>query len=296
VTLGGPPSALEPAAQVDTALLVHAAQDAAAAAGSRVRRELRERRADLYAPAEHRALEHDVKLALDVDCEREVLRVVRGRFPRHAVLSEEAGFQPGSEPFVWIVDPLDGTVNFHHGIPFFCSSVACYGTRSLAGDDGSHVLPDGRILGAPLAGAVYDPLREEMFLGAAGREASLNGARLRPPVARCLDEVVVAVSMGAREESVSMLSRALPILIETARKVRSFGSTALDLVQVAAGRVGAFIQVGTNLWDIAAAALIVQGAGARVELREYAPGRFRVIAAAAGIFSEVERIVEGTSA
>ena len=296
MTLGGPPSALEPAAQVDTALLVHAAQDAAAAAGSRVRRELRERRADPYAPAEHRALEHDVKLALDLDCEGEILRVVRGRFPRHAVLSEEAGFHPGSEPFVWVVDPLDGTVNFHHGIPFFCSSVACYGIQPNPGDDGSHVLPDGRTLGVPLAGAVYDPLREEMFLAGAGSGASINGARLRPPGARRLDEVVVAVSMGAREESISMLRRALPTLIGTARKVRSFGSTALDLVQVAAGRVGAFIQVGTNLWDIAAAALIVQSAGARVELREYAPGRFRVIAAAAGIFSEVAGIVEGTTA
>ena len=296
MTLGGPPRTLEPVPQLDTALLVHAAQDAAAAAGSRVRRELRERRADPYAPAEHRALEHDVKLALDLDCEGEILRVVRGRFPRHAVLSEEAGFHPGSEPFVWIVDPLDGTVNFHHGIPFFCSSVACYGIQSNPGDDGSHVLPDGRTLGVPLAGAVYDPLREEMFLAAAGSGASINGARLRPPGARRLDEVVVAVSMGAREESISMLRRALPTLIGTARKVRSFGSTALDLVQVAAGRVGAFIQVGTNLWDIAAAALIVQSAGARVELREYAPGRFRVIAAAAGIFSEVAGIVEGTTA
>ena len=295
MTPRGQPLALDVSPAVDTAVLLHAAQDAAAAAGSRVRRELRERRTDPYHRVGHRALEHDVKLPLDVDCEREILRVVLGRFPRHAVLSEEAGFQPGSEPLLWVVDPLDGTVNFHHGIPFFCSSVACYGIRTPAGDAASHLLPDGRALGAPLVGAVYDPLREEMFVGAAGRGASVNGAQLRTPRAGRLDEVVVAVSMGAREESISLVSRTLPSLVRAARKVRSFGSTALDLVQVAAGRVGAFVQAGTNLWDIAAAVLIVQSAGARAEVREYAPGRFRVIAAATDIFDEVRGIVEGAT-
>ena len=236
---------------------------------------------------------HDLKLALDRACEQEILRIVRASFPGHAVLSEEKGFDPGREPYLWVVDPLDGTVNYYHGIPHFCTSIACHAIADETVVDPVHRLPDGRTLGAPIIGIVYDPMRDELFAGTAGRGASLNrGPLLTPDVTR-LEETVVALSFGAREESILYMSRVLPAFARGARKVRSFGSTALDMVQVAVGRIGAFVQMGTNLWDFAAAAVILRAAGAVVDAKEYAPGRFRIIASARGIFEQVRLRAEG---
>ncbi len=263
------------------------AEEAVTAAGALIRGSLfGERRVE-------QTLSHDVKLWLDRACERKILDIIRARFPRHGVLSEESGYEPGSEPFLWVVDPLDGTVNYHHGIPFFCSSVACCAVADDEDRGRGHVLPDGRVLGAALAGAVYDPTRDELFTGAAGRGASLNRGPLIAPGADRLNEAIVALAFGAREESITYICRALPGFIRAARKVRSLGSTALDMVQIAAGRIGAFVQMGTSLWDFAAAAVIVSAAGGAVDVREYAPGRFRIIASAAGLFEQVRRIAEG---
>ncbi len=264
-----------------TARLCKVAAEAANAAGRLMRGSFGSvQRVDQTVP-------HDLKLWLDRACEQEILGILRASFPGHAVLSEEKGFEPGREPYLWVVDPLDGTVNYYHGIPYFCTSIACYAIADETVVDPGHRLPDGRTLGAPILGIVYDPLRDELFLGTAGRGASLNrGALFTPDVTR-LEEAVVTLSFGAREESVLYMSRILPAFARGARKVRSFGSTALDMVQVAAGRIGAFVQMGTNLWDFAAAAVIVRAAGAVVDVKEYAPGRFRIIASASGIFEQV---------
>lgn len=239
------------------------------------------------------AVPHDLKLWLDRACEQEILRILRTSFPGHAVLSEEKGFAPGREPYLWVVDPLDGTVNYYHGIPYFCTSIACHAIADEAVIDPGHRLPDGRTLGAPIVGIVYDPLRDELFAGTTGRGASLNRGPLLTPEVTRLEEAVVALSFGAREESILYMSRILPAFARDARKVRSFGSTALDMVQVAVGRIGAFVQMGTNLWDFAAAAVIVRAAGAVVDVKEYAPGRFRIIASAQGIFEQVRQQAEG---
>jgi myo-inositol-1(or 4)-monophosphatase len=277
-------------AAVDEALIPlmrSVAREAAVAAGRVIRGSFGK------PPQVEQALPHDLKLWLDRAAESEILRVIRTNLPGHAVLSEERGFEPGLEPFLWIVDPLDGTVNFHHEIPFFCTSVACYEIGGPAPSNGrsgapfGHLLPDGRSLGAPLVGVVYDPLRDELFAGTAGREASLNRAPLLTPETMRLDESVVALSFAAREDSIEYMSRALPVFTRGARKVRSFGSTALDMAHVAAGRLGAFVQKGTNLWDFAAAAIVVKAAGGMVDIQEYQPGRFRVIASAEGIFEQV---------
>ncbi|MGO9309091.1 MAG: inositol monophosphatase family protein [Spirochaetia bacterium] len=269
------------------------ARDAAFAAGRLIRGSFgRAAQVDREAP-------HDVKLWVDRASEEEILRILKTSFPGHAVLSEERGFEPGREPYLWIVDPLDGTVNFHHGIPFFCTSIACHAIGGDAGSgtslfgvsgsrpDSAPLLPDGRALGAAILGIVYDPLRDELFAGAAGGAASLNRGPLLASEATRLDETVISLSFGAREESIAYMNRVLPALTRCARKVRSFGSTALDMVQVAAGRVGAFVQMGTNLWDFAGAAVVVRAAGGVVDVKEYGPGRFRIIASARGIFEEV---------
>lgn len=270
-----------------TLRLCRAATEAAQAAG----RVMRESFGSLQRVEQ--AVPHDLKLWLDKACEQEILRILRASFPSHAVLSEEKGFEPGREPYLWVVDPLDGTVNYYHGIPYFCTSIACYAISDETVIDPGHRLPDGRTVGAPILGIVYDPLRDEMFTGTAGRGATLNRGPLLTPEVTRLEEAVVALSFGAREESILYMSRILPAFARDARKVRSFGSTALDMVQVAAGRIGAFVQMGTNLWDFAAAAVIIRAAGAVVDAREYTPGKFRIIASAEGIFEQVCRRAEG---
>ncbi len=270
-----------------TTALLAAASEAALAAGRIIR--------DCHGRA-HRvedAPAHDLKLELDRVCESEIVRIIRAAFPAYAMLSEEMGYVPGREPCLWIVDPLDGTVNCYHGVPFFCTSIACYTTREGTGGDPGSRLPDGRILGDPLVGVVYDPLRDELFTGVAGAEASLNRAVLPVPCAGRLDQTMVALSFGAREESIAYMSRLFPVMAKAARKVRSFGCTALDIAQVAAGRIGAFVQMGTNLWDFAAGAVVARAAGAVVDAHEYQPGRWRIIASAAGIFEDVRARAEG---
>jgi myo-inositol-1(or 4)-monophosphatase len=231
-------------------------------------------------------LPHDLKLDVDRACEAAALAVIRERYPGHAILSEEAGYEMGRSNRVWIVDPLDGTVNFHHGVPFFCTSVACYEISETA-ETGLPRLPDGRVLGEPVAAVVYDPLRGELFAGTAGRGVSLNQVPLPELAPRGIAEVIVSVSLGASPESVAALARAIPALTGAARKVRSFGCTALELAQVAAGRIGGFFQVGTNLWDFAGGAAMVRAAGGHVEARPCSHGRWQIIAAAPGVFEEL---------
>jgi len=238
------------------------------------------------------SLEHDLKLALDRACEEKVLGVLRRNFPGHAVLSEEMGYAPGRDPYVWIVDPLDGTVNYYHGLPHFCTSIACHAVQDAGAENPGPALPDGRRVGAACVGAIFDPLREEVFVGTAGGRATLNGEPLALPPQVDLSQAVVVVSFGVRDESLAFMSRIVPLLSVQAQKVRSLGSTALDMAYVAAGRIGAFIQHGTNLWDFTAAAVVVRAAGGTVDAREIVPGRYRVIACNPGLHERLSRLVE----
>jgi myo-inositol-1(or 4)-monophosphatase len=236
--------------------------------------------------------EHDVKLELDRACEQRVLAAIRRQFPRHGVLSEEMGYEPGKEPFLWIVDPLDGTVNFFHGIPIFCTCVSCHQVRPGEGSPREPRLPDGRAVGPALVGVVLSPPREELFVGTIGGGAFLNGKPLVLKPLADLAEAVIALSFGASAESVQYMGRLLPRLVERARKIRSFGSTGMDIINIAAGRTGAFVQMGTHLWDFSAPAMILREAGGIVDAVEYAPGRWRIIAGNPGIFDDVRELAE----
>ncbi len=239
---------------------------------------------------------HDLKLRLDRACEESIVAIIRSRFPAHGILSEEMGYAPGADPYLWIVDPLDGTVNFFHGIPFFCTCVSCHGIHGLPEGNGSvsHPrLPDGRIIGAAAAAVIYVPLGKELFVATPRGGAFMNGTKLLVTPLSSLSEAIVSLSFGARDGSAAYMSRLLPSMIERAQKVRSLGSTALDIVNVAAGRTGAFVQRGTNLWDFAAAAAILSEAGGIVDAEEIAPGRWKIVAANPGVFSEVRALAAG---
>jgi fructose-1,6-bisphosphatase/inositol monophosphatase family enzyme len=260
-----------------------AAIDAAAAAGVLIREGFGRHQEVDGRPA------HDLKLSLDRQCEEKIIGVIRRSFPDHAVLSEEKGYEPGREPYVWIVDPLDGTVNFFHGLPHFCTSIACH-ELDPQGNGSTSSLPDGRRIGEACVGVVLDPMHDELFVGTGDGQATVNGRPLTIAPVADLAEAIVVVSFGVRDDSIPYMTKLLPRLTEEARKVRSLGSTALDVAQVAAGRIGAFIQRGTNLWDFAGAAAVVRAAGGIVDAQEFAPGRWRIIACNPGLYPRIKEL------
>lgn len=191
--------------------------------------------------------QYDTKLQADRDAEDAALECIRRAYPEHAILSEEAGHSGARADWNWVVDPLDGTLNFSREIPHYCASVALRrGEESVAG-------------------VIYDPVRDELFAAVVGRGATLNGRPIRVSgVDRAQDAVVTAGFMkdpATIRAGLDWMGQVLPRV----RKVRMMGAAALDLAWVACGRLDAYMEAGVRTWDIAAGTLIVREAGGRVE-------------------------------
>ncbi len=195
----------------------------------------------------------DVVTEVDHLCERLVMEAVRRRYPDDAFYAEEIG-QVASDTAaesrrVWIVDPLDGTVNYANGIPFFCISIG------LAVD------------GQPVAGVVYDPTRDETFAGSIDGPSLRNGVPIHPGAKDQLEALVVTLAVGGRG-TVRKRREALKKI----RAHRSMGSSALTLSYVACGRFDVYAQsAGLSAWDVCAAGLIAERAGATVTSLDGSP-------------------------
>ena len=197
-----------------------------------------------------RKSKRDVVTNVDYASEALVIKAISERFPADAILAEESGRQHGAATTsrrrwarrTWVIDPLDGTVNYANGIPFFCVSIG--------------LVEDG----VPVAGVVLDPLRGDCYAAAAGGPATLNGERVRASHKAELGDYVVSLAIIGR----GGIARERRVAHEI-RIGRRMGSAALALAYVASGRFDAFVQNGgLSLWDIAAAGLIAQRAGATV--------------------------------
>jgi myo-inositol-1(or 4)-monophosphatase len=183
----------------------------------------------------------------DRAAERAIRDIIATARPGDAILGEEGGETQEGAGLRWIVDPLDGTVNFLFGIPQWCVSVAVHD------DDGG------------IAGVVFDPLRDEIFVGERAAELpTLNGAQVRGSERAELSTALVATGFAydaaVRELQAQVLARLLPQV----RDVRRMGSAALDLAWTAAGRYDAFYERGVQLWDIAAGIVLCEAAGLEV--------------------------------
>jgi myo-inositol-1(or 4)-monophosphatase len=191
----------------------------------------------------------DLVTEVDVGVERMVRALIAERYPDHDVLGEELG-GPGEgerSRYCWICDPLDGTTNFAHGLPLFCSTIA--------------LEVDGELR----VGAVYDPTRDELFTAIRGRGAFLNGARIRVSTAGALiDSLLVTGFPYSVQEKLDEMVGLFGRFLSKARAVRRLGSAALDMCYVAAGRLDGFWEEGLNAWDIAGGVLLVQEAGGRI--------------------------------
>lgn len=193
-------------------------------------------------PVERKA-RHDYVSDVDHACER-VIRDYIGKHHRdHAILGEEGG-RSGDSEYVWIVDPIDGTSNYLHGIPHFAISIAL------------------QVKGRLEAGVIYDPLREEMFTASRGQGAFLNSQRIRVSGRRDLSTAVVATAFPFRQRRLMRAYRAMfEAMFERVEDFRRAGTASLDLAYVACGRLDGYWELNLQPWDIAAGALLVQEAG-----------------------------------
>ena len=203
---------------------------------------------------------HDLKLELDVRCQRLIERRLRSGFSGVALLGEEGSTGSEEAAWRWVVDPIDGTVNFAHGIPHACVSIALQARQADA--DGP---ADKRGVYRTVVGVVYDPFLDELWEAVAGGAARLNGRRIRVSQRRRLGEAIMTLGFA---KHVSSLRRMLPVfgrLVHRVRKLRIMGSAALGLTYVATGRFDGYVESGLRLWDIAAGALLVECAGGRCD-------------------------------
>jgi myo-inositol-1(or 4)-monophosphatase len=220
-----------------------AAEKAARAAGQLLRKNFgRPQRVNAIAA-------HDIKLQIDIQTQELITKLLLKEFPRHALYGEEGIVGDQSSEYQWIVDPLDGTVNYFYGIPHFCVSIALRRRNEV------------------MVGVIYDPIRREMWKGQKGETSKLNGDPVHVSDRADLAEAVVSVGLAKTGETINANFPLLQQMVHRVRKCRVLGSAALDMAYVACGRLDAYIEQGISLWDIAAGWLLVENAGGTVDLR-----------------------------
>jgi len=190
---------------------------------------------------------HDYVSEVDRACEAEIVREIRRLYPDHAILAEESGATGDSEN-VWIIDPLDGTSNYLHGIPHYAISIAM------------------QIKGRTEHAVVYDPVREELFTASRGRGAVLNNQKLRVSPRIGLSGSILATALPFRQrDKLDTCMAVLGDVFSQAEDIRRAGAASLDLAYVAAGRLDGYWEIGLQPWDVAAGALLVREAGGVVQ-------------------------------
>jgi myo-inositol-1(or 4)-monophosphatase len=230
-----------------------AATEAARLAGALMRKNFR---AIKRVNEEH---QHDIKLELDVRCQKLIEKTVSGPFPQVPVLGEEGCSGDSSADARWVIDPIDGTVNFAYGIPHAAVSIALQ-TRKPRRRTANNVADADEDFETQV-GVVYDPFCDELWTGIRGQPARLNGRVIKVSVRSRLPECVISVGFAKQAETIERMLPTLQHLVHRVRKVRIMGSAALSMVYVASGRFDAYVEGGIRLWDIAAGGLILECAG-----------------------------------
>jgi myo-inositol-1(or 4)-monophosphatase len=200
--------------------------------------------------------EVDLVTQADRSSEKLLVERIRRQWPEHDLLGEEGSRRETGSDFRWYIDPLDGTTNFAHGYPVFCVSLALEHKNQR------------------IAGVIYDPCRDEMFVAGKDCGATLNGRAIQVSKTRRLAEALIATGFPSHKRHKNPNIHFYHQLTLRSHGVRRAGSAALDLCQVACGRFDAFWEFNLNPWDTAAGVLIVQEAGGRVT--NFSDGAFTI--------------------
>ena len=199
---------------------------------------------------------HDIKLELDVRCQALIEKILAASFPAIPVLGEEGITGDVTADYRWVVDPIDGTVNYFFGMPHAAVSIALQHREQS------------------VVGVIYDPFTDEIWTTTKGTPTRLNGKVVRVSNRTKIEDCIIALGFSKSQDN---LEKSLPHLIRISRrakKIRIMGSAALELVYVASGRLDAYIERRINLWDVAAGSLLLENAGGEF-FTVPAPGKFR---------------------
>ncbi len=192
---------------------------------------------------------NDFVTEVDQASEQIIIETLLGAYPGHAIWAEESGREHGAKDseFVWIIDPLDGTTNFIHGLPIYCVSIA------LA------------VRGKVEQAVIYDPSRNDLFTATKGRGAYMNNRRLRVAKRTRLQECLIATGFPYRvDDDINHFLRMMGDMMQRTAGLRRPGAAALDLAYVAAGFTDGFFELGLQPWDVAAGSLLITEAGGLV--------------------------------
>jgi len=187
----------------------------------------------------------DLVTEADIAAQEVIQQRILKKFPNHGFLGEEStgDINPGA-PYRWIVDPLDGTTNYVHQVPYYCVSIALQHEDEL------------------ILGTIFDPVANHCYTGTLGHGAFLNGTqRLKTRDTKNLGDAMISTSLSARSPMKSAEMKAFSAIVSRSQAVRRMGSAALNLCQVAAGHFDAYWAENNKIWDVAAGFVIVQEAG-----------------------------------
>lgn len=200
------------------------------------------------------ALHHDIKLALDKESQALITTILLEARPGDALYGEEGLAGDLDSERQWIVDPIDGTVNYYYNIPHFCVSIAL------------------RVAGEITVGVIHDPMVGETWTVEKGGPAMLNGKPIEASKRTKLEESILFVGCGKDEEALKTGVERFRRASLKARKMRMMGSAALGMAYIASGRLDAYVESTISLWDIAAGKLLVETAGGKVDLTSNGKG------------------------
>jgi len=208
--------------------------------------------------------EFDLVTSVDKEVEELIIGEIKSAYPTFGIIAEESAYESGGDfgdlskcPYIWIIDPIDGTTNFSHGFPFYCVSIALFKNTNYS-ESKNYDYIEGEIV----AGAVYAPKLNEFFTAVKGQGAFLNEVPINCSKVSKISEAMVATGFSPydREKNLPNFTKAL----KKVQAVRRTGSAAMDLCYLAMGRLDAFWEYDLKPWDIAAGSLIAKEAGAVV--------------------------------
>jgi len=203
---------------------------------------------------------HDIKLELDVRCQALIEKILAAAFPQIPVLGEEGSTGDVSAEYRWVIDPIDGTVNYFFGMPHAAVSIALQRREQS------------------VVGVIYDPFTNEIWTTTTGQPTRLNGKIVHVSKRSKIEECVIAMGFSKSQDNLEKSLPHLTRISRRAKKVRIMGSAALELVYVASGRLDAYIERTINLWDVAAGSLLVENAGGEFYSLPASGGKLRMCA------------------
>ena len=199
---------------------------------------------------------HDIKLELDVRCQALIEKILGRAFPEIPVLGEEGNTGDVNAEYRWVIDPIDGTVNYFFGIPHAATSIALqYREQSVVG-------------------VIYDPFAAELWTTIKGEPTRLNGKVVKVSERAKVSDAILAIGFSKSQDNLEKCLPHMARLTRRAKKIRVMGSAAIELAYVACGRLDAYVERRINLWDVAAGSLLVENAGGEFYTVP-APGKYR---------------------